>query len=109
MHNEKYQLRYLPLFFEDANEIVSYIANELSNPQAANDLIDEIEKAILLRLPNCESFEHYHSKRERKYPYYRIYVKNYVVYYVVIGDEDSDKIMEVRRLLYKGQDRGNIV
>lgn len=109
MANEKYQLRYLPLFYKDVNDVTSYIKNELQNPAAANDLIDEIEKAILERLPVCESFEPYQSKRERKYKYYRIYVKNYVVYYVVIDDEDSVKIMEVRRLLYKKRDRENIV
>ena len=52
------------------------------------------------RLPVAESFEIYHSIRERKYPYYRIYVKNYVIWYVVIDDEGEDKIMEVRRFLY---------
>ena len=35
---------------------------------------------------------------------YRIYVKNFVVYYVVIDDEGEDKIMEVRRFLYNKQD-----
>lgn len=109
MNNEKYQLRYLPIFFEDVKEIVLYIRNELSNEKAANDLIDAVENAILQRLPVCESFEPYYSKRERKYSYYRIYVKNYVVYYVVIDDEGRDKIMEVRRMLYNRQDRENIV
>ena len=51
----------------------------------------------------AESFEPYRSLRERRYPYYRIYVKNFVVYYVVI-DEGDDKIMEVRRFLYNKQD-----
>lgn len=66
MNNEKYQLRYLPIFFEDVKEIVLYIKNELSNEKAANDLIDAVENAILQRLPVCESFEPYHSKKERK-------------------------------------------
>lgn len=109
MIDNNYQLRYLPLFFDDVNSITSYIKNELSNLKAANDLIDAVEDAILKRLPVCESFEPYHSKRERKYKYYRIYVKNYVIYYVVIDDEGSDKIMEVRRLLLNRQDRENIV
>lgn len=100
-----YQLRYLPLFFDDVNNITSYIKTELCNPKAASDLIDDIEMAIIERLPICESFEPYHSRRERRYPYYRIYVKNYVVYYVVIDDEGTDKVMEVRRLLYKRQNR----
>lgn len=43
MNNENYQLRYLPLFFGDVNNITSYIRNNLSNPQAAKDLIGNIE------------------------------------------------------------------
>ena len=48
MNNENYQLRYLPLFFDDVNNITSYnitsyIRNNLSNPQAAKDLIGNIE------------------------------------------------------------------
>ena len=77
----------------------------LQNPQAATELLRAVEQAILSRQPFAESFEQYHSLRERKYPYYRIYVHNYVVYYVVIDDEGSDKIMEVRRFLYKRQNR----
>lgn len=109
MINDNYKLRYLPLFFDDINSITSYIKNKLTNPKAANDLIDAVEIAILERLPVCESFEPYQSKRERKYTYYRIYVKDYVVYYVVIDDEGADKIMEVRRLLFNRRDRENLV
>lgn len=43
--------------------------------------------------------------KKKKYPYYRIYVKNFVVYYVVIDDEGPDKIMEVRRFLHSRQNR----
>ena len=107
MENE-YELRYLPLFYEDMYEKVTYIREKLLNPEAADDLIDSVEKAILDRLPNCESFEPYHSVKEREYPYYRIYVKNFTVYYVVIHMDDR-KIMEVRRLLYNRQDRDRII
>ena len=107
MDNE-YELRYLPLFYEDMYEKISYIKDKLLNPEAAEDLIDAVEKAILERLPNCESFEPYRSVKEREYPYYRIYVKNFTIYYVVIPAENK-KIMEVRRFLYKRQDRDNIV
>jgi hypothetical protein len=107
MDNE-YELRYLPLFYEDMYEKVTYIREKLLNPEAADDLIDAVEKAILDRLPNCESFEPYHSVKEREYPYYRIYVKNFTVYYVVIHMDDR-KIMEVRRFLYNRQDRDRII
>ena len=107
MENEN-ELRYLPLFYEDMYEKVTYIREKLLNPEAADDLIDVVEKAILDRLPNCESFEPYHSVKEREYPYYRIYVKNFTVYYVVIHIDDR-KIMEVRRFLYNRQDRDRII
>lgn len=103
MASGKYKLRYLPLFYEDLSEKVTYISETLQNPQAANNLLDLVEKAIMERLPVAESFEQFHSMKERRYPYYRIYVKNYVVYYVVIDDEGADKIMEVRRFLYNKQ------
>lgn len=105
MADTDYVLRYLPVFCEDLEEKVVYIAEKLKNPQAANDLLDLVETAVLDRLPYAEAFEPYHSLKERKYPYYRIYVKNFVVYYVVIDDEGPQKIMEVRRFLYNRQNR----
>ncbi len=109
MEKPKYELRYLPLFYEDLWQKINYIKVNLQNPQAATELLRAVEQAILSREPFAESFEQYHSLRERKYPYYRIYVHNYVVYYVVIDDEGSDKIMEVRRFLYKRQNRDRLL
>ncbi len=95
MSEKQYELRILPLFEEDLNEIVDYITYRLRNPIAAENLVDAVEAAIYERLPYAESFEQYHSTRERQYPYYRIHVKNFIVFYVVIGN-----VMEVRRILY---------
>ena len=105
MYDKKYRLRYLPLFYEDLDEKITYIAEKLKNPKAARDLLDKVEKAILDRLPVAESFEPYHSIRERKYAYYRIYVDNFTIYYVVIDDKENAPTMEVRRFLYNRQDR----
>ena len=109
MLSKKYSLRYLPLFNEDLDEKVTYILEKLKNPKAANDLLDKVETAIMERLPVAESFESYHSVRERRYVYYRIYVDNYIIYYVVIDDNSNDLVMEVRRFLYNGQNRDNMV
>ena len=109
MFSKKYRLSYLPLFYDDLNEKVTYIAEKLKNPKAANDLLDKVESAIMERLPMAESFEPYHSIRERRYSYYRIYVDNYIIYYVVIDDDPHDLVMEVRRFLYNGQNRDNMV
>ena len=109
MFSKKYRLSYLPLFYEELDEKVTYIAEKLKNPKAANDLLDKVESAIMERLPLAESFEPYHSVRERRYSYYRIYVDNYIIYYVVIDDDPNDWVMEVRRFLYNGQNRDNMV
>jgi len=95
MDEECYKLRFLPLFVDDLSEIVDYIALRLKNPIAADNLVDEVQTAIRERMACAEAFEPYHSNRERQYPYYRIYVKNYIIFYVVIGD-----VMEVRRIVY---------
>lgn len=99
MENKSYRLRYLPLFEQDLMSTVNYITNVLKNETAALRLIEDVETAILERLDNPVSFEPYHSVKKRDYPYYRIYVRNYVIYYVVIDD-----VMEVRRLMYGARD-----
>lgn len=109
MADTDYKLRYLPLFYRDLEEKIVYISEMLQNPQVAKDLLDDVERVILERLPNAESFEPYYSAKERRYKYYRIYVKNYIVYYVVIDDKESDKIMEVRRFLYNKQNQKELV
>lgn len=109
MLSKEYRLSYLPLFYEDLNEKITYIVEKLKNPKAANDLLDKVETAIIQRLPVAEAFEPYHSIRERRYAYYRIYVDNYIIYYVVIDDSQNAPVMEVRRFLYRGQNRDELV
>ena len=109
MQDKIYKLRYLPLFEQDLLDTVTYISKVLKNEEAAMRLINDVETEILARLNNPVAFEPYHSRKKREYPYYRIYVRNYVIYYVVIADEGAEKIMEVRRFLYKGQDRDTII
>ena len=109
MADTKYKLRYLPLFYEDLEQKVVYIAEKLQNQKAANDLLDAVESAILERQPVAEAFEPHHSMRERRYLYYCIYVKNFVIWYVVIDDEGEDKIMEVRSFLYNKQNKERLL
>ena len=95
MHNRQYELRYLPLFQHDLNEIISYISFQLQNPAAAEALLDAVEDAILTRSTCAEAFEPYRPKKSRTLTYYRIYISNYTVYYTVLGN-----VMEVHRILY---------
>ena len=93
--DKKYTLSYLPQFEHDLAVARDYITFTLQNPEAALRLVEDAEKAILKRLENPLNFKPYPSVRKRKHPYYRINVRNFSVFYVVIGS-----VMEVRRFVY---------
>lgn len=95
MTNKPYKIMYLPIFERDLNSIIEYIIYKLKNREAALSLLDKVEHAIIERAKNPLLFEKYNSIKERKYPYYRIYVGNFIIFYVVINDT-----MEVRRMIY---------
>jgi Plasmid stabilization system protein len=100
----KYKIRYLPTFEEDLEEALDYITFNLQNPAAAKQLLKETEEAILERLSAPSAFEPYYSKKERPNPYYRIRIKNYIVYYVVI-----EEVMEMRRFIYSRRNIENLI
>jgi plasmid stabilization system protein ParE len=104
MDKRKYHLRYLPLFEQDLEAARDYIAITLQNPAAADRLVEETEKAIKERLLAPLSFKAYESKKDRKHKYYRIHVKNYTVFYVVINEA-----MEIRRFMYSRRDIDNLI
>lgn len=105
MPNKRYKLSYLPIFYDDLNTAVEYIRTVLKNPEAAANLIDKVESAILKRSSSAESFEPYPSTRNREHPYYAIYVNHYIIFYVVL----NHKTMEMRRFLYRGQNKDKIL
>jgi plasmid stabilization system protein ParE len=102
--NERHEIKYSDLFYRDLSSILNYIKYELENRTAANYLFDEIMKEISNRAYNPESYEKYFSTRKRKNTYYRIYVKNYTIFYVV-----RNNVMEVRRIIYSRPNLRNIM
>lgn len=91
----EYKLKYLKDFEDDLFQTTLYISTVLNNPVAADKFLQKVDNAIHNRLKNPLSFQPYISDKNRKDTYYRIYVGNYTIFYVVIDD-----IMEVRRLIY---------
>lgn len=91
--NNNFTLKYSLTFYEDFEKIISYIKDDLENYIAANNLIDSVEKEILNRLKNPLGYEKYITKAGNIY--YRIYVKNYMIFYTV-----TNNVMEVRRITY---------
>ena len=93
--DKKYTLSYLPQFEHDLAAARDYIIFTLQNPEAAFRLVEDAEKAIIKRLDNPLSFQPYPSVRKRRHAYYRINVRNFSIFYVVIGN-----VMEIRRFVY---------
>lgn len=94
-----YSVRYLPLFWDDLNDAVTYISRTLKNPTAAERLLDQTELAILDHLEHPTFGVVYKGRRHRDTPYYWFPVGKYMVFYVVLDD-----VMEVRRFIYGARD-----
>ena len=69
-----------------------------------DDLIKTVIKEIEKRSKNPESYEKYISIKKKKSTYYRIYIRNYTIFYTV-----KNNIMEVRRILYSKRNFNNLV
>lgn len=96
----KIEERYLETFYNDLDEIISYIVNILKNKKAAKDLLDVIENEIDKRTPIADSFKKYKSTKHRNEEYYKLTVKNFYIFYIVINEKEKS-IVEYRRILYK--------
>lgn len=95
MANNKYTIKYSSSFINQFNSILKYFVNKLQNKIAAENFYNKVVKEIEKRSENPESYEKYTEIRTRKSTYYRIYVKNYTIFYVV-----KDNTLEVRKILY---------
>ena len=104
MAKNKYTIRYLTSFSEELDEIMYYITNILKNKNAAEKLLDNIHNAIKQRSKSPESFEKYKSMAKTKYNWYRIYVGNFTVFYIV-----RNNIMEITHLIYCARSFDNLL
>lgn len=100
----KFKLRYSPLFYEDLDKVTDYILFELKNELAAKTLVDNVETAIKKQLNSPLTATLYKSINNRQYPYRRILVGNYFIFYVVISNT-----MIIRRMLYGRRDLDRIL
>lgn len=102
--NNEYEVRYIETFYKDLAKISKYISIQLKNNIAAHNLITDIEKAINKRKVNPSGYEKFDSARKRKETYYKIYVKNYIIFYVI-----KENVIEIRRLIYKKRNLEKII
>lgn len=97
-----YRFDYRDSFWQDYFSALDYIANVLENRNAAHELDTEFErvKRSLRIFPRAS--RPYLSPPFVDSDYYALPVKNYLAFYVVLGD-----VVEFRRFLYSRADLRN--
>ena len=95
MDNKKYNIKYLPTFIYQLNNILYHLTYVLKNKNAAERFREEVIEKIEKRSESPTLFEIFKNSKIEKTNWYRIYVKNYTISYVVKND-----VMEVRRIYY---------
>ena len=92
-----YKVAYLPLALHDLLSIGKYIKEKLHNPQAAEDLAEE----IVAKIENLKDFPYanriYLPLKKLKQEYRRMVVKNYLIFYWV---DEENKTVTVARVIY---------
>lgn len=101
MAKSKYRLRVKPTFLSDLDKVLLYIAERSGSTDTAMRFLNTINDKIKNRLHFAEAFERFYPY-EGSPCYYRIYIGNYTVFYIV-----SEGVMEIRRLLYSGADNAS--
>lgn len=91
---------------EEISSTVTYIADSLKAPKAADHLLTEIEKYEELLETNPHIYplvpDEYLAERGIRY----VLVKNYIVFFVI---DEKDKTVNVFRFLYGRRDWKNIL
>ena len=93
-----YKIVYLPTARQQLEDAVMYIAVDLSDPDAAICLADEVDEAVRKLKEMPYRFPIYHTLYAMKHEIRFFPVKNYNVFYVT--DEDT-KTVEIRRILHR--------
>lgn len=101
-----YELIFLPKAKTDLEEIIIYIRNELSNPQASIRLVEKIYKATERLTEFPYAYPLYYPIKSLKYEYRKLVVENYVILYFV--DEKSHSVT-IARVVYGKRNVNNIL
>ena len=95
MLGDVYTVKYLETFRRELDEAADYIAFELENVTAADKLLADVEAAIERAATAPTVTKPYGTDTATGDVYYRIGVRNFSIFYVVIGS-----VMEVRWFRY---------
>ena len=85
---------------KDIDDIVHYIAGELSNPGAAAGFLDDIERSYRAVVNNPRMYSLCNDGRLHKDGYRKIVIKNYLILFRI---DDEEKTVLVSRIIYGGR------
>jgi len=106
MPEYKYSLKFTPKAEEDLDQIYGYIFNTLCAENAANKLIDKIEKEILRLKEFPFSCSYVIDEPLKSRGYHKLIVDNYLVFYLV--NESKSQVI-IMRILYGTSKYQNIL
>ena len=101
MKEKKYKIKLLDTFRYELFRIYEYIYYDLCNPIAANSFIINVNNAIIKRNYFPKSFQKFKSKN--LYEWYRIYIGNFTIFYVVENNE-----MIIAHIIYSARNLDNL-
>lgn len=94
---QNYKLKFTPIAYEDLDQIYGYIAENLHANNAADKLMDDIEKKIS-RLKNFPfSCEYVSDDLLKEKGYRKLIINNYIVFYLV---NEKLKTVIIMRIIY---------
>jgi plasmid stabilization system protein ParE len=103
---KEYDFELTEIAESDIDEAFEYIAEILDNPDAASDLVEELEIQISGICKKPESGRIVKNDFLRRNDIWRFLVKNYIAYYII--DYENEKIV-ILRFIYSGRNQDNIV
>ncbi len=91
---------------EDIEDIVYYIVSELSNPSAAADFLDDVEKSYHNIVEKPAMYSLCNDYRLRNGGYRKIVIKNYLILYRI---NEEKKTVIIIRVVYGGRNYSNLI
>ena len=94
MPSRKFHIEYAPEFERKLYQIAGHIWREYGDLDAAERFVLTVETLIQKRANSGpDSFEKCISQRTRQHSFYRIYLRKWVIYYVV--DDDKMRVVNI--------------
>ena len=95
-----YKVTYLPTAYQQLSDAVSYLAEDLEAPDAAEHLLEEVDAQAVRLSEMPYRFPIYPSAYAMKQEIRFFPVKNYMVFYVI---HEERKTVEIWRLIHQRQ------